>query len=139
MILVDTGFLIALTNHRDEMHARAVAWGQAVQGREALVVTEYVLTECLNRLSRPEVRGVGIVLAEEIFGENSGFRYVPGSRRLFDAGFDLFVRRRDKAWSLTDCISFALMTDRGMTQALAHDRHFEQPGFDPLLRRDLPA
>jgi hypothetical protein len=45
------------------------------------------------------------------------------------AGFELFASRADKSWSLTDCISFAVMTERGLSDALTADRHFEQAGF----------
>ena len=34
--------------------------------------------------------------------------------------------RPDKEWSLTDCVSFHLMRERGLTRALAYDLHFEQ-------------
>lgn len=53
---------------------------------------------------------------------------------LFDRGLALFARRPDKAWSLTDCISFVVMADRGLTEALTGDHHFEQAGFRALLR-----
>ena len=46
---------------------------------------------------------------------------------------DLYRHRKDKDWSLTDCISFAAMTDEGLTEALTADRHFEQAGFVALL------
>ncbi len=59
---------------------------------------------------------------------------VPASHDLFDRGVDLFRRRHDKDWSMTDCISFALMEDEGMTQALTTDHHFEQAGFTILLK-----
>ena len=52
----------------------------------------------------------------------------------FARGFDLYARRPDKSWSLTDCISFVVMTDRGLTEALTGDHHFEQAGFRALLR-----
>jgi uncharacterized protein len=35
---------------------------------------------------------------------------------------------------VTDCISFSLMRDHGITDALTADRHFEQAGFNPLLK-----
>jgi uncharacterized protein len=38
-----------------------------------------------------------------------------------------------KEWSLTDCISFVVMKERGLTDALTPDRHFEQAGFKILL------
>lgn len=47
--------------------------------------------------------------------------------------------RPDKEWSLTDCISFALMGERRIQRALAYDHHFEQAGFEALLRKDPPT
>jgi predicted nucleic acid-binding protein len=52
----------------------------------------------------------------------------------YQAGFDLFVGRPDKAWSLTDCISFAVMTERGLSDALTADHHFEQAGFRAVFK-----
>jgi len=54
-------------------------------------------------------------------------------QNLFTRGLDLYHQRPDKQWSLTDCISFVVMRDRGMSEALTGDRHFEQAGFRPLL------
>ena len=62
------------------------------------------------------------------------FEYVPASHALFEAGLRLHRDRPDKEWSLTDCISFHLMRERGVTRALAYDIHFEQAGFRALLR-----
>ena len=53
----------------------------------------------------------------------------------YQAGFDLFANRPDKDWSLTDCISFGVMTERGLTEALTADRHFEQAGFRAVLKK----
>lgn len=55
---------------------------------------------------------------------------------LFEAGLQLHEERGDKTWLLTDCISFVLMERHGIRQALAFDVHFEQAGFEALLRRD---
>jgi uncharacterized protein len=59
---------------------------------------------------------------------------IPPDPALFARGLDLFARRPDKAWSLTDCISFAVMSERGLTEALTGDHHFEQAGFRALRR-----
>jgi hypothetical protein len=53
---------------------------------------------------------------------------------LFEAGTDLYSRRSDKEWSLTDCISFVVMQEQGIGEALTGDRHFEQAGFRALLK-----
>jgi uncharacterized protein len=50
----------------------------------------------------------------------------------------LYGRRPDKAWSLTDCISFEVMTERGITEALTSDHHFMQAGFQALLLLATP-
>jgi predicted nucleic acid-binding protein len=52
---------------------------------------------------------------------------------LFARGLALYCSRKDKEWSLTDCISFVVMADEGLTEALTGDRHFEQAGFMALL------
>jgi predicted nucleic acid-binding protein len=37
-------------------------------------------------------------------------------------------------WGLVDCISFIVMQNRGITDALTADIHFQQAGFRALLR-----
>ncbi|MBV8265691.1 MAG: hypothetical protein JO252_05020, partial [Planctomycetaceae bacterium] len=59
---------------------------------------------------------------------------VPPSLELFEQGIDLYARRPDKAWSLTDCISFVVMTEQRLAEALTGDHHFEQAGFQALLK-----
>jgi len=50
-------------------------------------------------------------------------------------GFELYRKRLDKDWSLTDCISFVVMTDEGLVEALTGDHHFKQAGFTALLAK----
>jgi hypothetical protein len=52
----------------------------------------------------------------------------------FDAGLSLYRSRADKEWSMTDCISFVVMKERGIKEALTADHHFEQAGFKALLK-----
>ena len=61
---------------------------------------------------------------------------VPLSEVLFDKGFELYRQRPDKEWGLTDCVSFVLMQERGITDALTADTHFRQAGFRALLSED---
>ena len=46
----------------------------------------------------------------------------------------MFAARPDKDWSLTDCISFVVMQERNIQDALTADHHFEQAGFVALLK-----
>ena len=61
-------------------------------------------------------------------------RILPAETTLWERGLSLYLQRRDKDWSLTDCISFAAMQEEGLTEALTGDHHFEQAGFTVLLR-----
>jgi predicted nucleic acid-binding protein len=58
---------------------------------------------------------------------------IEGSHELFQRGVELFASRTDKEWSLTDCTSFVVMEEQGLSEALTADRHFEQAGFIALL------
>jgi uncharacterized protein len=59
---------------------------------------------------------------------------VPISHDDYLRGFALYRSRLDKDWSLTDCISFLVMEDHGLQEALTVDHHFEQAGFNVLLK-----
>ena len=59
---------------------------------------------------------------------------VPETTDLFKEGLKLYSSRPDKGWSLTDCLSFVVMKERGILDALTSDHHFNQAGFHALLR-----
>ncbi len=59
---------------------------------------------------------------------------VPVSQKLFHGGYELYKARMDKGWSLTDCMSFVVMVEQQLSEAMTHDQHFEQAGFKALLR-----
>jgi uncharacterized protein len=135
MIFLDTGYLLALFDPADELRPRAMSWSFTL--REGCLITEYVLWECVNAFSRPADRSAAHVLVDYLCAE-PGYEIVPASPGLFAAGLRLHRERTDKAWSLTDCISFHVMRARGIERALAYDAHFEQAGFIALLRQSPP-
>lgn len=59
---------------------------------------------------------------------------LPATSALFQRGCEFHARRPDKEWSLTDCLSFLVMQDRGLEDALTSDHHFEQAGFRALIK-----
>ena len=133
MILVDSGFLLALAQPTDALHARAVDWAQHLS--EPLLVTEYVLLETVNSLSKRADRPRAHRMVDMISGD-ANYTLVPASPDVFAGGLRLHRERADKEWSLTDCTSFHVMRERGINRALAYDIHFEQAGFEALLRQD---
>jgi len=48
--------------------------------------------------------------------------------------FALLQSRPDKTYSLCDAVSFVLMRDRDINEALTTDKHFEQESFIKLLK-----
>jgi len=135
MIFVDTSFLLAVLNPRDTLHSCAQAWAALIA--ESLLVTEYVVWEMVNSLSLPVDRPKVHLAVQEI-QTASDWEWVPASNPLFVAGMQLHRERGDKSWSLTDCISFQVMRQRNIRRALTYDHHFEQAGYEALLRRDPP-
>ncbi len=133
MIFSDTGYFVGLIEPSDSLHARALAWARATN--EPLCTTDYVVVEVLNYFSKPSNRAKAHGLLNRLRAD-SNIEIVPATPALFEAGLQLHAARPDKEWSLTDCLSFVLMSERGLTRALAYDHHFEQAGFEPLLRRE---
>jgi hypothetical protein len=93
-----------------------------------------VLFEGGSGLSKAKLRPSAIHLLESI-QNSSVVEIVPLAGNLTNAGWQLFCQRPDKEWSWADCVSFVVMRERGIRQALTTDEHFEQAGFIALLRQ----
>jgi predicted nucleic acid-binding protein len=127
----DSSFYVALLISRDANHAKALSVARGWHG--AVVTTEDVLTEVANHLGVSQLGRAkfGQFLAD--LEADPKTLIVESSHALWKRGVNFYLRRPDKRWSLTDCISFLIMEDRGLSQALAADHHFEQAGFEVLL------
>ena len=132
MIFVDSGYFIALATQDDELHARALQWASTT---DRLLVSEYVLWETVNHLSGVRDRSKAHELLEDVRSSHS-CEVIAANTGLFERSLNLHRDRPDKNWSLTDCISFCIIRERGIREALAYDEHFEQAGFLALLRRE---
>lgn len=120
-----------MLNPRDQLHEKARSASRELT-RVRLLTTEMVLDEVLAALSKPIVRSVAIQGVKAILNDPN-VEVVPQTSLKFREALHLYAGRIDKAWRLTDCASFTLMQDRGITESLAHDEHFEQAGFVALL------
>jgi predicted nucleic acid-binding protein len=130
-VFADTFYFLALLNPRDKAHAKAVSFAASFQ--DMMVSTAWVITELADALCLPANRGLFIATYRDLV-QNPQFRLVPPEAKLFQDGLDLFEKRADKSWSLSDCISFVVMSREGITEALTGDKHFEQAGFVALLK-----
>ena len=130
-VFADTFTLIAWLNPRDNAHAVVAAYLDGFTGR--LVTTEWVLMELADALSAPTARSTAVAFLRAVRAD-ALFEVIGYDQAVYRAGFDLFAARPDKGWSLTDCISFAVMTERGLSDALTADHHFEQAGFRAVFK-----
>jgi predicted nucleic acid-binding protein len=127
----DTSYFLALGSRTDQWHGAAKAITPRVRGRR-MITTAWIVTEVGNALSHPTTRGAFLKLLDQLNDEN--VEIVPPSEELFARGIELYADRPDKGWSLTDCISFVVMADEGVAEALTGDHHFTQAGFVALLK-----
>lgn len=137
-VFVDTGGWLALANRRDKYAAQARAvYGQLRQKRRLLITTSYVVNETVSGLIGKISRAKIVDLIERIHASSSAIEVVFVTPELERRGWALFKSRPDKTWSLTDCISFAVMQERGYSDVFTPDEHFLQAGFVCLLNPNL--
>lgn len=127
-------FAIALSSVTDQNHVRAVELANQIETNGIrLVTTQAILLEIGNALSKQRYRAAAIQLLESLETDPS-VEVVLLTNSLYKLAFNLFKQREDKEWGLVDCISFIVMQDRGITDVLTADTHFQQAGFRALLR-----
>ena len=129
-VFADTFYYIALLDANDSAHEAAVAATRNL--KSTTVTTAWILLELANTLSASRHRGIFARFLDRL-RVNPDVVIYEAEREVFDLGVDLYRNREDKEWSLTDCISFVVMTREGITAALTGDHHFEQVGFSILL------
>jgi predicted nucleic acid-binding protein len=132
-LFVDTAFVYALFNSRDQWHDGAVEWQLKIAAENLpLITTQFVLTEIGNGLSSLKFRRDAAAIIRA-FENNPLVTVVSASSELFNQALNLYESRSDKDWGLTDCASFVVMRKRNLFAALTVDEHFRQAGFRPLL------
>jgi hypothetical protein len=130
-IFVDTLFVVALINQRDQYHQQASELANYFSGHP-LLVTDAVLLEIGNALARNYKAEATTIINDFLTSDEVHIVYL--TPQLFDAGFALYQQYQDKAWGLVDCISFIVMRQNRVTAALTFDQHFAQAGFQALMR-----
>lgn len=133
-VFLDASYAVALSSIKDQYHQRAMILSEKLETEEAhLLTTRAVILEIGNALSKQRYRSAVVELLTSL-EEDPTVEIVPLSEELFERAFLFYQSRQDKEWGLTDCISFVVMQERGMTEALTTDDHFLQAGFRALLK-----
>jgi uncharacterized protein len=130
-LFLDSSYLLALEIANDQNHPSAVEhWNRMdAAGLPELVTTTYVFSEVVTYLNSRALHDKAVDVGTDLL-ESLKVRMIHVDEELFDRAWSSFVHHRDKRYSLTDCASFVLMRELGISAALAFDRHFRQAGFD---------
>ena len=131
-LFLDTAFVVALLNPKDALHEKAKPYLAALNKAREVWTTEAVLTEIGNAFGAS--RRVDAASFIELCFTTSNIHVISISTTLFRRALTFYKQRPDKEWGLTDCVSFIVMQDQGLIDALTHDIHFQQAGFRALLR-----
>jgi predicted nucleic acid-binding protein len=131
----DSVYWIAVVKPNDQW-ADAAKKARDSLGNARLITTDEVLTEFLAAMgsSGEKLREQAAKMVHAIIA-NANVKVIPQSRDSFLRGLDLYERRTDKSYSLTDCISMNAMRAEALTDILTNDHHFEQEGFAVLMKK----
>ena len=137
-LLLDPGDELSLADDpsvaADASHALARTIAAGLKSESArLLTTKPVLFEIGNALSRLRYRAAGVLLLESLVVDPN-VTIMEDTPERFRSALDLYVNRPDKEWGLVDCLSFVVMAERQLTEALTADAHFIQAGYRALLR-----
>lgn len=125
-IFVDTSFILALINERDQYHDQAEALSRKFEN-SPLITTDAVLLEIGNAMAK-DFRGEAVAIIKVLRSSKRVEVIATGGRR-FEEGLELYEKYSDKTWGLVDCISFVVMKENGISEALTFDGDFTQAGF----------
>lgn len=133
-IFIDTSYALALSIKTDSNHQKAIELSEKYDSEDFRFVTTYgILLEIGNGLSKLPTRPICVELLEYL-QEDEYITLIEITKNLYDKSFKLFCNRKDKEWGLVDCTSMVVMKQRGIEKVLTADRHFEQAGFEVLMK-----
>lgn len=131
---LDTSFVIALVNDKDNYFSKAQELSP-IYIKNLLITTDAVLLEIGNALSKDFRTEAAEII--EILRNSRKTEVVEIDSTLFDKGLTLYKAYKDKKWGLVDCISFVVMQEHDVSEALTSDKHFVQAGFRALMLESI--
>jgi predicted nucleic acid-binding protein len=129
-VFADTFHFLALLKSDDPYHGRAVELHRVRW--QNIVITDCVVLETGDACCAPKDHDDFLALYGSLRAD-SRVEIVRLTPELLERGVAMFRSRADKSWPLTDCISFVVMQDRKLKEALTADHDFVQAGFKALL------
>jgi uncharacterized protein len=129
-MLVDTSGLLCLIHRREPQHERAVSLYDSATTR---VTHNYIPVEFVSLAKARHVsRQAALDFSERLLND-AEIEMTWVDETLHREALALLQTRPDKSYSLCDAVSFLVMRNGKISEALTTDRHFAQEGFVKLL------
>jgi uncharacterized protein len=130
-MFVDTSGFFCLYNKDEIHHKKAIDYYDQARIR---ITTSYVLAEYVAlALIRGSSRRHAIEFSRNVLDDDE-IEIIWVDEILHRRAVELLQQRPDKKYSLCDAVSFIIMRERGIAEALTTDKHFKQENFVRLLK-----
>lgn len=132
-IFLDTSFLIAYHNRKDENHDKVAIWARNIRKeRISFVISDYIFDEVLTVLLVRGSKELSIKAGKSIL-DSDRIILIRVDDIVFDRAWKIYQDYSDKNWSFTDCTSYVLMKGLNILKGLSFDEHFKQFGFEVVI------
>jgi len=128
-LFIDTSAFIALIDKDDQYHAQAREFYQKkLNPLFKLITTNFVVCETINFLRARLPLKYAVEYRDDIISSKivSIIHITPNME---NSAFTVMKRHKDKNYSFTDCTSFVVMKELGVSTSFTFDDHFRQMGF----------
>lgn len=134
-IFIDTSALLAVFDVSDQWHSAAAKYWTSelidATGRPKVYISDYILDEAATRIRGKVGHGKAVealdLLRKLIAVGTFDIARIDEGR--FDNALNIFRRYDDQDFSFTDCTSFAVCSELGISKAFAFDSHFRTYGI----------
>lgn len=134
-IFVDTAALIALGNKQDIFyHSANQKLQELIKNQTQFISSEFVIAEFCNAFSRVKFRSTAVQTVNSIY-QSKAWTIISVNQELMSKSLALFAKMQDKEWGLVDCSSIVIAREKQLDAIFTTDKHFEQAGFEILLKQ----
>ena len=132
-IFIDTSAFYARLDHNDKNHGAAIRFFDTIKtnGLYVPVITNYIFNETITLVRYKLGIAQSIEFGKSLL-ESKAFTTIFVTKDSEEKAWEIFSKYTDKDFSFTDCTSFAIMQEHGITNAFTFDKHFAQFGFEIL-------
>lgn len=115
-LFLDTAFIQALLNPRDDYRNQAKQLFPRIRAASEVSITEAIFAEVGNALSAFNRNGA-VQFIQQCY-RTDNIKIVSVDTELLMQALALYQSRPDKTWGLTDCVSFIVMQQQSLTDAV---------------------